>query len=90
MTEVAIRNCRWGSLDVYHEIDENGDPTCRLRNHDVTFRTEQLAALDDGIEKCAYCAEEDVDTGSVGSMAEQLKDPEFGPEQLGLSPVEGQ
>ena len=56
MTQVAVRTGRWHSIDVYHELDDDGEIDCHLSDRDTEFRRVEKVDLPDHVEQCAHCA----------------------------------
>jgi hypothetical protein len=92
MTRVIVCRSSWRQTDFYHEpaADDPSEPACRFRGREnMSFRTVELDSLGPDAEECSFCAGTAESHGGGTKLAEDLKDPEVGPEDLGLTPVEG-
>ncbi len=56
--KVAIRTNHWHSLEVYHELDAEGNVACRMGAREISFRVVDREALPEHVTKCANCADD--------------------------------
>ncbi len=72
---VAVRDVPLAYVDVWHETDENGQPTCRQgKNPYATYRTVSVDELPEHITQCDYCSGEYTPTNNFrkGTWARKL------------------
>ena len=89
--DVVVCRTRWRHLESWHDPhpDDPTEPACRFTDHEgMTFQRMARAHLPADAERCTFCAGTETNDGGSDEIVSTLKDPDFGPSDLGLTPME--